>query len=79
MRALVLAVTAVVAVGFATPGFAQKSAHAQMEEMKAKDPQGFSACQSLASQRGYRLGQQDDYEAQALMNFISGCLMGRQR
>ena len=49
-----------------------------MDEMKAKDPQGFGACQTLASQRGYRTTQ-TDYEAQALMNFISGCLMGRQR
>ena len=78
MRALVLAVTAVVAVGFVTPGFAQKSAQQQMEEMKAKDPRGFDACQSLAQQRGYRIGQQSDYEANALMNFITGCLMGRQ-
>ena len=79
MRALVLAVTAVVAVGFATPGFAQKSAQQQMDEMKAKDPRGFAACQSLAQQRGYRIGQQSDYEANALMNFITGCMMGRHR
>ena len=78
MRAIILAITAVVAVSFAAPVQAQKSVHQQMEEMKAKDPRGFNACQNLASSRGYRLGQQD-YEGKALMDFITGCLMGRHR
>jgi hypothetical protein len=76
MRALVFAAT-VVTVALTSSAFAQQgNMQARMNEMKAKDPQGFAACQTLATSRGYRLGQ-SDYEGQAAMMFIEGCLMGR--
>jgi len=83
MRSFILAATAVVAVGFMVPAHAAKmgnrTVHRHMDEMKAQDPAGFNACQSLASARGYRIGMTGEYENKALMDFISGCLMGRQR
>jgi hypothetical protein len=33
---------------------------------------------SLATSRGYRLGD-SEYEGRAVMMFIEGCIMGRQR
>ena len=76
MRAIILATT-MVTIALTSSAFAQqKSLQARMDEMKAKDPQGFSACQTIATQRGYRVGQ-PDYEGQAAMMFIEGCLMGR--
>ena len=83
MRSIILAATAVVAVGFTVPAHAakmgNKTIHRHMEDMKAQDPAGFNACQSLASSRGYRIGMTSEYENKALVDFISGCLMGRQR
>ena len=83
MRAIILAVTGIVAVGLTAPAHAamsMRTIHQHMADMKAKDPAGFDACQSLASSRGYRIAQQSGaYEAKALMDFISGCVMGRQR
>ena len=78
MRATLLAIATTLAVGAFSPAFAQ-STRAHMEEMKAKDPHNYAACQSLASSRGYRVGQSNDYENQALMSFIEGCMMGRTR
>ena len=49
-----------------------------MNEMKAKYPRSFTACQSLATSRGYRLFD-SEYESRAVMMFIEGCIMGRQR
>jgi hypothetical protein len=51
---------------------------AKMTAMRASNPQGFAACQALASSRGYRIAQQNDYEYMAVVSFIDGCLMGRQ-
>jgi hypothetical protein len=83
MRAIILAATAVVAAGLTAPAQAAKMSmrtmHAHMEQMKAQDPAGFNACQALATSRGYRIGMQNDYEYKAVVDFISGCLMGRQR
>jgi hypothetical protein len=78
MRALVLAVTAVITVSMAGDAFAQRSTREMMDEMKAKYPRSFAACQSLATSRGYRLGD-NEYEGRAVMMFIEGCIMGRQR
>jgi hypothetical protein len=76
MRAIVLATT-MVSIALTSSAFAQtKSMQQKMDEMKAKDPQGYAACANIATQRGYRLGQ-PDYEGQAVMMFIEGCLMGR--
>jgi hypothetical protein len=77
MRAVML--TAVmVASCIAGTAFAQRSVHDQMNEMKAKYPQSFESCQALATSRGYRLSD-GEYEARAVMMFIEGCIMGRQR
>jgi hypothetical protein len=46
--------------------------------MKAKYPQSFERCQALATSRGYRLND-GEHEARAVMMFIEGCIMGRQR
>jgi len=81
MRILTAAITAVIAIGIATPSFAatKKSVRTHMAEMKAKDPQGYATCMALANQRGFRY----DSEAAAagstgIMMFIDGCLMGKQ-
>ena len=83
MHSIILAATAIVAFGFAVPANAarmnSKTIHQHMEQMKTQDPAGFNACQTLASSRGYRIGMTAEYENKALMDFISGCLMGRQR
>jgi hypothetical protein len=83
MRAVTIAVTALILAGVATsvvaapsPRMAQMKAH--MAAMQASNPQGFAACQSLASSRGYRIGQPHDYEYWGLISFIDGCLMGKQ-
>lgn len=78
MRAFVLAVTALATVSIAGDAFAQRSTREMMDEMKAKYPRSFAACQSLATSRGYRLGD-NEYEGRAVMMFIEGCIMGRQR
>ena len=71
--------TAVMAAScIAGTAFAQRSVHDQMNEMKAKYPQSFEQCQALATSRGYRLSD-GEYEARAVMMFIEGCIMGRQR
>jgi hypothetical protein len=78
MRAVIVAVTALATVSIAGDAFAQRSAREMMDDMKAKYPRSFGACQSLASSRGYRLSD-GEYEAKAVMMFIEGCIMGRQR
>jgi hypothetical protein len=78
MRATVIAIAAAIVFGAISPVLAQPT-RAHMDEMKAKDPRGYAACQTLASSRGYRVGQPNDYENQALMSFIEGCMMGRGR
>ena len=78
MRALIVAVTARATVGITGDAFAQRSTKQMMDEMKAKYPRSFAACQSLATSRGYRLSD-GEYEAKPLMMFIEGCIMGRQR
>lgn len=79
MRALVLTLTAAVfSIGVAGSALAQGSVQDHMNQMKSKYPQSFAHCQALASSRGYRLTD-GEYEARAVMMFIEGCIMGRQR
>jgi hypothetical protein len=82
MRATALAVTALILVGLTTSIVAAPVSMVQikskMAAMQASNPQGFAACQALASSRGYRIAQQNDYEYMAVVSFIDGCLMGRQ-
>jgi len=77
MRALMLT-AAMFSIFIAGTAFAQRSVHDQMNEMKTKYPQSFEHCQALATSRGYRLSD-GEYEARAVMMFIEGCIMGRQR
>ena len=77
MRALMLTV-AMFSSCIAGTALAQRSVHDQMNEMKSKYPQSFERCQALATSRGYRLND-GEYEARAVMMFIEGCIMGRQR
>ena len=84
MRATMLAIAALVVAGVATPTLAAQSGtmaamKSKMTEMQARDPQGFAACQALASSRGYRIAQPHDYEYWGVVSFIDGCLMGKQR
>jgi hypothetical protein len=81
MHALAIAVFA---VSIASAALAQheRSARDMMNDMKARHGQTFEQCQALATSRGYRLGVgggDDDGESRALMMFIEGCIMGKQR
>jgi hypothetical protein len=78
MRALILAATALATISVTGDAFAQRSTKEMMDQMKTKYPRSFAACQSLATSRGYRLSD-TEYEAKAVMMFIEGCIMGRQR
>jgi hypothetical protein len=74
-----LAIAIVIAVGIGSAAHAQqRSARDMMNDMKARYGQTFEECQALATSRGYRLGD-DEGDARAVMMFIEGCIMGRQR
>jgi hypothetical protein len=49
-----------------------------MNDMRARYGQTFEECQALATSRGYRLSD-DEQEGRAVMMFIEGCIMGKQR
>jgi hypothetical protein len=87
MRAIVVALTTVLTVGFAaavltlgsTPSaFAQatKTSKEKMAEMKAKDAASFDACLTLARQRGFPIAN-DEYDTSVVM-FVDGCMAGKQ-
>jgi hypothetical protein len=78
MNALVIAI--LVTVGIASTALAQqqRSVRDMMNDMKARYGQTFEQCQALATSRGYRLTD-DEYEGRAVMMFIEGCIMGKQR
>jgi hypothetical protein len=79
MHALAIAVVVAVSIGSAAHA-QQRSARDMMNEMKAKYGATFDQCQALATSRGYRLGSGDtEGEARAVMMFIEGCIMGKQR
>ena len=51
-----------------------------MNDMKARYGQTYDQCQALATSRGYILNGFDETgENRAIMMFIEGCIMGRQR
>lgn len=81
MRALIVAVTALVTFSIAGAALAQqqlRSVRDMMNDMKARYGQTFDQCQALATSRGYRLSD-DEQEGRAVMMFIEGCIMGKQR
>jgi len=89
MRNIVLAITAVMTVGFATavltvgvatPVFAQtaqtKTVKEKMADMKAKDGKSYGECLTLATQRGFVRDPESNSDA---MMFVDGCMAGKQR
>jgi hypothetical protein len=80
MRTIAILIAALATVGVAVPASAQmsQSTRAEMAKMRAANPAGFDACQTLALQRGYS-NVDHEHEGRSLMNFISGCLNGRTR
>ena len=78
MRMIALLAAALATISIAGDAFAQRTTKEMMDQMKAKYPRSFAACQSLATSRGYRLSD-NEYEGRQVMMFIEGCIMGRQR
>jgi len=80
MRASIVAITTLATVSIASAALAQqqRSVRDMMNDMKARYGQTFDQCQALATSRGYRLSD-DEVEGRAVMMFIEGCIMGRQR
>ena len=80
MRSLIVTTIAALAtISIATATLAQqRSVRDMMNELKAKHGQTFEQCQTLATSRGYRVSD-DEIEGRAVMMFIEGCIMGKQR
>jgi hypothetical protein len=78
-----LAISIIIAVGIGSAAQAQqRNWRDMMNEMKTKYGPTYEQCQALAVSRGYLLnagGGDDDGEARAIMMFIEGCIMGKQR
>ena len=78
MNALVIAALVTVGIGSTALAQQQRSVRDMMNDMKARYGQTFEECQALATSRGYRLND-DEHEGRAVMMFIEGCIMGKQR
>jgi len=73
------AIAIFVAVSLGSAAHAQRqSVRDMMNDMKSRYGQTFEQCQALATSRGYRLSD-DEQEGRAVMMFIEGCIMGKQR
>jgi hypothetical protein len=75
-----LAIVTLVAVSIGSTALAQqeqRSARDMMNDMKARYGQTFEQCRDLAVSRGYRLDEET--VDRAVMMFIEGCIMGKQR
>jgi hypothetical protein len=83
MYALAIAVIVAVSIGSVAHGQQQnapRNVRDMMNDMKARYGQTFDQCQALATSRGYRLGDSgEDSDARAVMMFIEGCILGKQR
>jgi hypothetical protein len=55
----------------------QRSVSTWVDDMRTKYGKTFEQCQSLATARGYRLGD-NEFEARPIMMFIEGCIVGKQ-
>jgi hypothetical protein len=77
MRALAIAVFVVVSIGSIARA-EQRNWRDMMNDMKARYGQTYEECQALATSRGYRLGDEEG-DARAVMMFIEGCILGKQR
>jgi len=79
MRALIVTIAALTTVSIASTALAQqRSVRDMMNDLKARHGQTFEQCQTLAASRGYRVSD-DEIEGRAVMMFIEGCIMGKQR
>jgi len=78
MNALVIAVLLIVGITSTALAQQQRGVREMMSEMRARYGQTFEQCQALATSRGYRLSD-DEEEGRAVMMFIEGCIMGKQR
>jgi len=78
MNALVIAVLLIVGITNTALAQQQRGVREMMSEMRARYGQTFEQCQALATSRGYRLSD-DEEEGRAVMMFIEGCIMGKQR
>jgi len=73
------AIAIFVALSIGSVAHAQRqSVRDMMNDMKSRYGQTFEQCQALATSRGYRLSD-DEQEGRAVMMFIEGCIMGKQR
>jgi hypothetical protein len=80
MHALVIAIFVALSIGSAAHAQQQRSVRDMVNDMKARYGVTFNECQALAESRGYRLGDfGDGSDARAVMMFIEGCIMGKQR
>jgi hypothetical protein len=83
MKVLVIAIFLAVSIGSvadAQQRGAQRSVRDMMNDMKARYGQTYDQCQALATSRGYRLGDDpEEGDGRAVMMFIEGCIMGKQR
>jgi len=77
MRALAIAVFVTVSIGSIAQA-EQRNWRDMMNDMKARYGQTYEECQALATSRGYRLGDEEG-DARAVMMFIEGCILGKQR
>ena len=77
MRALAIAVFVTVSIGSVAHA-EQRNWRDMMNDMKARYGQTYEECQALATSRGYRLGDEEG-DARAVMMFIEGCILGKQR
>lgn len=78
MRVLTIAMLLAVGIGSTALAQQKRTVREMMTDMKAKYGQTFDDCQALATSRGYRLGDNEE-EGRAVMMFIEGCIMGKQR
>jgi hypothetical protein len=78
MRALPLAIIFAVGIGSTALAQQQRTVRDMMTDMKTRHGQTFDNCQALATSRGYRLSD-NEAEGSAVVMFIEGCIMGRQR
>ena len=80
MRTIAALIATLVTVSFVAPAVAQMSTgtRERLVSMRDQYPTTFASCHALAIQRGYS-GADQESEGLALMNFISGCIMGQQR
>jgi hypothetical protein len=77
MKALAIATILSISIGNTAFAQQQRGARDMMNDMKARYGQTFEQCRDLAVSRGYRLDEET--VDRAVMMFIEGCILGKQR